>query len=54
MVLLNLLIAIMGDSYGMVKESEVVEELAGRARIEVEQERTSIAACSFFQRPACE
>ena len=37
-LLLNLLIAIMGDSYEMIKESEVVEKLAGRARLVVEHE----------------
>ena len=40
-VLLNLLIAIMGDSYGKVKESERVEALRERAQIIVEAERTN-------------
>ena len=39
-VLLNLLIAIMGDSYEKVKESERVEALRERAQIIVEAERT--------------
>ena len=36
---LNLLIAIMGDSYEKVKESEHVEAMRERARIIVEQEK---------------
>merc|ERR1712185_25088 len=39
-VLLNLLIAIMGDSYEKVKESERVEALRERAQIIVEVEQT--------------
>ena len=46
-LLLNLLIAIMGDSYEMVKESEVVEKLAGRARLVVEHERLQPTANVF-------
>ena len=38
-VLLNLLIAIMTDSYEQVKESEIVEDRKGRARLVVEHER---------------
>lgn len=48
-LLLNLLIAIMSDSYEYIKESEVVEELRGRANIIVQHERTSPAQCSFFE-----
>ena len=36
---LNLLIAIMGDSYEKVKESEHVEAIRERARIIVEEEK---------------
>ena len=36
-MLLNLLIAIMTDSYEQVKESEIVEDRKGRARLVVEQ-----------------
>ena len=36
---MNLLIAIMGDSYGKVKESERVQALRERAQIIVEAER---------------
>ena len=39
-VLLNLLIAIMGDSHEKVKESERVEALRERAQIIVEAEKT--------------
>ena len=39
MLLLNLLIAIMSDSYEQVKESEVVEDRKGRASLIVEHER---------------
>ena len=39
-IMLNLLIAIMGDSYEKVKESERVEALRERAQIIVEAERT--------------
>jgi hypothetical protein len=38
-LLLNLLIAIMSDSYGFVKESEVVEKQKAKARLVVEHER---------------
>ena len=38
-LLLNLLIAIMSDSYEQVKESEVVEDRKGRASLIVEHER---------------
>ena len=38
-LLLNLLIAIMTDSYEQVKESEIVEDRKGRARLVVEHER---------------
>ena len=48
-LLLNLLIAVMSDSYEYVKESEVVEELRGRAHIIVEHELTSPEQCSFFE-----
>jgi hypothetical protein len=38
LLMLNLLIAIMGDSYSMVKESELVEGLHERAKLIVEHE----------------
>ena len=38
---MNLLIAIMGDSYEKVKESERVQALRERAQIIVEAERTN-------------
>jgi hypothetical protein len=38
-LMLNLLIAIMGDAYSKVKESELVEGLHERAKLIVEQER---------------
>jgi hypothetical protein len=38
-LMLNLLIAIMGDAYSQVKESELVEGLHERAKLIVEQER---------------
>ena len=40
-VLLNLLIAIMGDSYEMIKENEIEESLNQRARIIVDFEQTA-------------
>ena len=38
LLMLNLLIAIMGDSYSMVKESELIEGLRERAKLIVEHE----------------
>jgi hypothetical protein len=38
-LMLNLLIAIMGDAYSKVKENELVEGLHERAKLIVEQER---------------
>ena len=38
-LLLNLLIAIMSDSYEMVKESETYESMRGKAQIIVQHER---------------
>jgi len=46
-LLLNLLIAIMGDSYEMVKESEIVEKLKGQALLVVEHERLYPSANAF-------
>ena len=46
---LNLLIAIMGDSYEKVKESERVEALRERARIIVEAERTHPGRHNYYR-----